>query len=220
MSDLQRSGILDRIRQALRRSVPLKAPPTPPAIDEPVTRLVHMAIGLSELFATRARENHTQVKLVHVEDLLPQLTEFLRQQKCRRIALPISAFLDQLNLAPTLKEAGFEVRRATELAADEIHHIDCSITDVHCAVAEVGALVLQDTPQHPRALSLVPPIHVAILKPVDFVPDLVDLFERADLADPTRETVIITGPAHTPALKMSPLFGLTGPRILLAFVLR
>ncbi|MGE5610926.1 MAG: LutC/YkgG family protein [Bacillota bacterium] len=220
MTDLAGQGILQRIRQALQQSEPLGTPPVPPAIDEPVTRLVHMAIGLSELFDKRAQENHMQVELVHVEELIEQLVGFLHERKCRRIALPVSPFLTQLKLYESLKEAGFDVRRTTELTQDEMHRIDCSITDVHCAVAEVGGLVLRTTPAYPRALSLLPPIHVVILKPADFVPDLVDLYEKIGQEEACAETVIITGPAQTADIGMTRVFGVNGPGVLRAFVLR
>ncbi|HEX2974120.1 MAG TPA: LUD domain-containing protein [Tepidisphaeraceae bacterium] len=220
MTDTARESVLQQVRQALRRSEPLPTPPVPPTIDEPITRLVHMAIGLADLFARRAPENQMQVQLLYVEDLIEQIAEFLRQQACHTIALPTSHFFDQLGLGPALQATGFEVHRVSDLTPDGMYAIDCAITDVYCAVAEVGGLVFRTTPERPRSLSLIPPVHIVILKPADFLPDLVDLFEKIAQDDAAGETVLITGPAQTAAIAANPVLGVSGPRVLRAFVLR
>ena len=212
--------VLAKVRFALGRTAPLAAPPQPPALPEPLVRLVHTSIGLPEYFARRAQENKIGVQWTGADDLAAKLIDFLRASQCRKIALPASELLDRLSIAEQLAAAGFHVRRWPDMTLDEVYDIDCGITDVYAAVAEVGALVIRSSPDHGKALSLVPPIHIAILQPADFLPDLVDLFEKLRVEGTGSATVIITGPSKTADIEMSLVVGVHGPGIVQAFLLQ
>lgn len=214
------TDVIRQVRMALGRTEALKAAPVPPAIDEPITRLVHSEIGLPDLFAKRAELNNIQVEMAPPEDLLEKLTAFLREQQCRKVALSVSPFLDGLGLPSGLRAAGFEARAWDELTADALFDYDCGVTDAWCAVAEVGALVIRPTPQHGRAISLAPPLHVAILQPRDFVPDLVDLFEKMSRDGVGSGVTIITGPSKTADIEMNLVTGVHGPKAVHVFILQ
>src|SRR5690242_4611679 len=77
-----KTEMISRIRSALGRDTALREAPVPPEIDEPVARLVYSDIGLPELFQKRARDNSLQVEQVRIDDLLPSIVAFLREQKC------------------------------------------------------------------------------------------------------------------------------------------
>src|SRR3954464_10900340 len=78
--------VMTRVRNALGRSAPAASPPTPPAIDEHIVRLVFSNVGLPELFAKRAADMKMLVEMVKVDDLLSQLTAFLREQASAAVA--------------------------------------------------------------------------------------------------------------------------------------
>lgn len=216
------SGVLARVRKALGRTSHRAAepPPAPPALHDPVVRLVYTDIGLPELFAKRAEENKIAVEWAYAEELLPKLIDLLKAHGCRKVALPASAFLDKLGVVEGLAANGFDARRWTDMTLDEAYDLDAGITDVYAAVAEVGALVLRSTPEHGKAISLVPPLHVAILQPKDFVPDLVDLMEKLGRDGLASATVIITGPSKTADIEMSLVVGVHGPGKVAALLLR
>jgi L-lactate utilization protein LutC len=194
--------------------------PVPPAIPEPTVRLVHSDIGLCELFAKRAEENKMHVEAVHVQELIERLIAFLREKKCHKLALPASDLLEQLGLHDALSQAGFHVRRWPEMTLDELYDFDCGITDVHAAVAETGSLVIRSAPNHGKALSLVPPVHVAVVQPKDCVADLVDLFEKLGSEGMASNTVLITGPSKTADIEMSLVTGVHGPGVVQIFLLQ
>jgi L-lactate dehydrogenase complex protein LldG len=50
-----------------------------------------------------------------------------------------------------------------ETFKEALFTIDAGITGVRGAVADTGAIVLWPTPAEPRLMSLVPPVHVAVL---------------------------------------------------------
>lgn len=212
--------VLEKVRVALGRQSPLAAPPVPPMIDEPIVRLVHSDFGLSELFARTAADNQMSPELVYVEELGDKLVAFLNQRQVRRIAMPISAFLEKLGVRAALKACKFDVRRWDELTLDELYDFDAGVTDAYAAVAETGSLVVRASAGHGRALSLVPPIHVAILEPKNFVPDLVDLFHKLSADGVASGTSIITGPSRTADIEMSLVVGVHGPTVVKVFILK
>jgi len=60
----------------------------PPAIDEPIVRLVHSEIGLPELFAKIARDNGMIVDMVNVRNLAPGLSSFFEAKALRQSHFP------------------------------------------------------------------------------------------------------------------------------------
>jgi L-lactate dehydrogenase complex protein LldG len=212
-------NVIDAISRALGRTAPVLEPPVPPLIEEPIARLVHTDIGLPELFAKRAAEMKMGVTALYLEELVPKLVEFLRSLNCRKIALPVSKLLDGINLLRQLREAGFQARRWDEMTLDQLYDYDCGVTDVTYAVAETGSLVIRGSANHGRSLSLVPPVHVAIVEPKNLVADLIDLFDRlASDGDPTSIT-LITGPSKTSDIEMNLVVGVHGPNKVQVFVL-
>ena len=206
----EETDVISIVRRALGRAAPLEGAPTPPAIDEPITRLVHSEIGLTDLFAQMARKNHMNVEIVALDELAPRVVALCRSSGLRRIALSAEGMVEKLKLHERLEGA----RRWTEMSLDELYDFDASVTDVAGAVAETGSLVTRETPQHGRALSLVPPIHIAIVEPKQIVADLVDLFE----AGACDNAVIITGPSKTADIEMNLVTGVHGPKTVHVFV--
>lgn len=211
---------MDQVRNALGRSVPLSAPPVPPAINEPITRLVHTDFGLPELFAKRAAEQNMQVAAVYVEELLPQLVEFLRSHPIKKIAVPSSKLLDKLGVLPALLAAGFEAKSWDEMTLDELYDFDCAVTDATYAVAETASLVMRSSPQLGRGLSLVPMFHVAVLEPKNFLPDLLDLFQKLKDEGIGGSVTLVSGPSKTADIEMNVVTGVHGPNVVKAFMLR
>lgn len=215
MADQQ--AFIDRVRRALKRDG--SAPPAPPVIDEPMVRLVHSDIGLPELFSRMANAAKIGATLLRVEDLLDQLIAALRQRRVRTIGVSRGGLLDKLALPSSLRDAGFDVRAWDELPRDALYALDCGLTDAWAAVAETGSIVIRSSPQHGRSLSLVPPLHIAIIEPKNIVPDLVDLMPRITVAGDNPGTVLITGPSKTADIEMNLVTGVHGPGEVLAFVL-
>jgi L-lactate dehydrogenase complex protein LldG len=217
---MTREQMLQRVRTALGRSQSPSQIPEPPTIDEPTVRLVHADLGLPELFVVRARENSFETSAVYPEELGAQVVEFLRLQNCRRIVLPRATLLEGLDLPNQFRTAGLELRYGDELKLDDLYDVDASVTDAWAAVAETGSLVVRGCKTHPKSLSLIPPVHVAILEPKNFVGDLVDLFEKLSREGTGNNTVIISGPSKTADIEMTLVTGVHGPGVVRIFVLK
>ena len=204
--------VLEDVRRALGRGrAAAAAVPVPPQIDEHVVRLVQSAIGLPELFTQMARQNQMIVDAVRVDELAKRLSKSLRARECHRIAVSSGGMLE--GVVGPLKSGGFDVMRWGEISLDELYDLDAGVTDVRFAVAETGSLVIDGSRDHGRSLSLVPPVHVAVVERRCLLPDLVDLFARL-AHDATRaNTVIITGPSKTADIEMNLVTGVHGPGV-------
>ena len=216
-------NVIDRVRRALGRSGAPHTPPAPPAIDEPVVRLVHSDIGLPQLFATRAAEMKMGVTFVEPDEAAASVAWFLQERKCRKIALPGSRLLDDLWIRDTLRREGFELSRWDDpaMTLDALYDgYDCAVTDVQYAVAESGTLVIKPSPLHGRGLSLVPMYHVAIVEPRQFLPDMVDLFETLAKEPDRSNWILISGPSKTADIEMNVVTGVHGPNVVQVFVLK
>ena len=204
--------VLEDVRRALGRGrAAAAALPVPPQIDEHVVRLVQSEIGLPELFTQMARQNQMIVDAVRVDELAERLSKSLRAWECHRIAVSSGGMLE--GVVGPLKSGGFDVMRWGEISLDELYDLDAGVTDVRFAVAETGSLVIDGSRDHGRSLSLVPPVHVAVVERRCLLPDLVDLFARL-AHDATRaNTVIITGPSKTADIEMNLVTGVHGPGV-------
>jgi L-lactate dehydrogenase complex protein LldG len=212
---MSRERVMQNVRRALGRSgaAPAPEPPPPPHIDEPIVRLVQSAIGLPELFVRMARQNQMVVEQVRADEVVERLIASLRSHACRSVALSAGGVLEKLRLTPALQSAGFVAKAWDEMTLDELYDVDAGVTEVRFAVAETGSLVIDGSSAHGRALSLVPPVHVAVVEPKNLLPDLVDLFDHVARDAQPANTVVITGPSKTADIEMNLVTGVHGPGV-------
>ncbi|HZL37882.1 MAG TPA: LUD domain-containing protein [Tepidisphaeraceae bacterium] len=213
------ASVITKVRSALGRTAPLRAAPVPPPIDEHIARLVYSEIGLPELFQKRARDMKMLVERVGVDELLPRMAAFLREQGCKSAMLSDTPLLLKLGAADFLNNNGIVARQWKDMTADSTYDVDAGITEADYAVAETGSLVIRHRREHGRLLSLVPFVHVAVLEPRLFVPDLIDLFERLAKDGAGSGVTLISGPSKTADIEMNTVTGVHGPNVVQAFVL-
>jgi L-lactate dehydrogenase complex protein LldG len=212
--------VIERVRKALGRSATSNVPPTPPAIEEPVVRLVGSNIGLTELFIKRAGDLKMHAHLASIDDVLPKVSEFLRQAKVKSVVVPDVPLLMKLDVVKFLNDNGFVAKWWSQITLDDAYEYDAGVTDVYKAVAETASLVLKFGPNHGRIISLAPFVHVAIVEPKDLLPDLLDLFELLSKERCASGVCMISGPSKTADIEMNVVTGVHGPNIVGAFILQ
>ena len=218
--DSSAHAVIEKVRRALGRATDSAPPPAPPEIPDTVARLVHSNIGLAELFETRAVKQHMIAEPVSAEELPDKLAEFLRERKCRRVMISDTPLLKKMEIGDQLDERGFEARYWSGITADGAYEYDAGVTEVDYAVAETGTLVIRHRPEHGRLLSLVPFVHVAIVQPKNFVPDLIDLFDILAKEGTGTGVTMISGPSKTADIEMNVVTGVHGPNVVRVFVLQ
>jgi L-lactate utilization protein LutC len=213
-------NVLEKVRHSLGRTATPTLPPEPPLLDEPIVRLVLSDIGLPALFQKKALESKIGVTPLRVEALHEELVAYLKKLGVKSIMLPRSKFLERLQIAQVLTDAGFVAKHWDEITLDQAYDIDAAVTDVYRVIAETGSLVVRASPSHGRAITLVPPLHVAIVEPKNCVGDLIDLLELLGTENTASGTFIISGPSKTADIEMNLVTGVHGPGKVQVFLLK
>jgi L-lactate dehydrogenase complex protein LldG len=124
------------------------------------------------------------------------------------------------DLPAELRPAGVELVEDGGLAARELDALDAALTTCAAACADTGTIALDGgRGQGRRALTLVPDVHVCIVRAeqiVETVPELV-----AALANSAREgrpIVLVSGPSATSDIELNRVEGVHGPRTLVVLI--
>ena len=101
----------------------------------------------------------------------------------------------------------------------DLFEMDAGITTTRGAIADRGALILWPTPQEPRLISLVPPIHIAILDADKIYRSMEEAISDQEWSKgmPTN-VVFISGPSKTADIEFTLVFGVHGPRELVVII--
>lgn len=95
-----------------------------------------------------------------------------------------------------------------------------SLTGTLGGIAATGSLVIWPTPQEPRLMSLVPPLHIALLKSSELSDNLYTFMHEHRWAEgmPTN-ALLISGPSKTADIQQTLAYGAHGPKELLVLIL-
>jgi L-lactate dehydrogenase complex protein LldG len=96
---------------------------------------------------------------------------------------------------------------------------DAAFTGCRGAIAETGSLVLWPTPEEPRLMSLVPPIHVVLLEAGDIRSSFHELVTEQGWGKgmPTN-ALLISGPSKSADIEQTLAYGVHGPEQLIVLV--
>lgn len=105
---------------------------------------------------------------------------------------------------------GVEVLVDDGLDAQRIAATDGVVTAAAVAVVETGTIVLDASPdQGRRIISLLPDLHICVLRPDQVVASVPEAVARLD---PTRPLTWISGPSATSDIELNRVEGVHGPR--------
>jgi L-lactate dehydrogenase complex protein LldG len=101
-----------------------------------------------------------------------------------------------------------------------LFEIDAAVTTSVGAIAETGAVVLWPDAKEPRLMSLVPPVHIAVVEADRIYNNFCEIIQQQHWAEqmPTN-VVLISGPSRTADIEMTLAFGVHGPRALIVMIL-
>ncbi len=131
-------------------------------------------------------------------------------------ALPLDSALGNLGIKITQVSHGKDQSR--ESLREEMIGAGIGVTGADYAVAETGSVVVMPRKGLSRLVSLVPPVHLALVRPQDVVETLTDLFLLRRLefhlngGEMGSYLNFITGPSRTADIESTLVVGVHGPR--------
>ena len=148
-------------------------------------------------------------------DVTDALKRILTDLKPRRIAIS-----DDVRVRHLLHEVNVEVEElGVAPNAHDIFRFDVGITSAQAAIAETGTLILDSACERHRLVSLVPPVHIAIVNAstiCDTLSDALALLRKEKEISPA--VTFITGPSRTADIELTLAIGVHGPQELYVIV--
>ena len=203
--DSARTEILGRIRAALADR------PGAVAIPRDYETAIPGAPDVAGLFAERVADYRATVQRTTAANLATTLGAVLETSGARRLVVPAG-------IPPVwLAEAALEhVTDEPVLSHAELDALDGVLTGCAVAIAETGTIVLDGGPgQGRRALSLLPDLHVCVVREEQVVGSVPEALARLD---PVRPQTWISGPSATSDIELQRVEGVHGPRRLVVIL--
>ena len=236
-------AFLARVREALHGHAPSQTPPAASAPSEQPSDTTHPRAAPSHLPLIERMQAELaavggKVQCVHsVAEATNYITELAREKEATLAVRWQSAVLDTLEIDAAMQQQGIEVQIAAppegwdtspdadpalmetrrQALRDVVARADMGLSGVDYALAETGTLALAAKPGQMRGVSLLPPIHVAVMRSTQLVERMEDYLAllQADTED-LQQTLtscisFVTGPSRTADIELSLTIGVHGP---------
>ena len=189
MSSSARESILGSIRTHLAASAPFD--------DYPVKPVNPVILSKTDVDLTLFKENVESVSghCIITTDVTDCLNQILTDLKAQRIA--------HSDNPPN---------------AHDIFGVDVGISTAQAGIAETGTLILESACERHRLVSLVPPVHIAIINASAIVATLADALTLLQQKEISPAITFITGPSRTADIELTLTIGVHGPQELYVIV--
>lgn len=224
MTNSAREAILGSIRSHLAASVSFDKQEL--LLHENPDNRVHPVkptsdITPAELFRQSLEAVDGHCAIVHGESeialALTQIISALQKTKLRAQHIALS---DNPDLERLLHLTDLEIE-ALSIApnAHDIFRFDVGISTAQAAIAETGTLVLDSTRERHRLVSLVPPVHIAIIRASQIYKTLSEVLTLIrDTKEVSPAVTFITGPSRTADIELTLAIGVHGPQELYVII--
>jgi L-lactate dehydrogenase complex protein LldG len=210
-----REEILGKLRAAYSRR-----PGAPVANIPPTARIVPRKtagpeVELTQLLKEIGLLSGVTRRVASMGDFHAALAELVRAEGVKRATCWTTPEMEAWGVAAALRALDVEIVPAD---ADKHHVAACElgVTGVDAALPETGTLALTSSPERPRLVSLLPRVHLALLRPAVLRPDLHQVFAETQTAG---YSVLISGPSRTADIELTLTLGVHGPKSLYVWVM-
>ena len=220
MNNEARQEILNSIRTHLVASAPFDALESP--VNHPVVLSAQpVASNLIDLFKQNLEAVDGHCIIAHgdadIAKALTQIISALQKTKLRAQRIAIS---DAPELERLMHMTDLEIEElGIAPSASDIFSFDVGITTAQAAIAETGTLILDSTNERHRLVSLVPPVHIAIVdasKIYTTLGETLSLLRNGKELNPA--VTFITGPSRTADIELTLTIGVHGPQELYVII--
>ena len=205
--------IIENIRRSLGRTdqTPLSLRPAIYGPRQPESVDSEIECFLSEV--KKLSGVSQQLSPTGITDALKALVS---EQNIQKATVWDSPYLKQLGVADSLRSLGVEIV-SPNANKHEIALCDLGITEADYLLPETGTLVLHSSAVKPRGVSLLPRVHLAIVRPEMLRADMNQVFAEAKNS---HYLVFITGPSRTADIELTVTLGVHGPKNLYVWMMK
>jgi L-lactate dehydrogenase complex protein LldG len=217
MNNEARQAIIGSIRSHLAASMPYDKPEFEnEQVEKEQVRKDGLPPPLVDLFKQRLESVGVRCRIASSDsDIADALTRIITDLKAQRLAISddpeVKRLLYQTDLE--IEELGIAPN------ASDVFRFDVGITTAQTAIAETGTLVLDSVHERHRLVSLVPPVHIAIVSAstiCETVGEALTLLRKEN--EISSAVTFITGPSRTADIELTLTVGVHGPQELYVII--
>ena len=170
-------------------------------------------------FTKKLQNAFATVISIKEENLLTTLTTVLQENEIKKISYGHNVWSTPIIESLSIEKLPYSSSIET-LETELFHNIDAGITTTKGGIAENGAIILHPSPEEPRALSLVPPVHIALVRESELFSSLAEVIEKQEWNDkrPTN-MLLIASPSRTADIELVLAVGVHGPKKLIVILI-
>jgi L-lactate dehydrogenase complex protein LldG len=169
-----------------------------------------------ELFCERVSDYRAEVRVVAESECAATIASACVERGAVRLGIPAG-------LAPAWRPAGVELVDDPPSDPRSLDELDGAITGCTLAIAETGTIALTGAEDEgPRALTLVPDVHVCVVRQAQIVELVPEAMARLGelVTEQRRPITLVSGPSATSDIELSRVEGVHGPRDLVVLILK
>jgi len=202
---MSRENVLHKVRTALGRSA------GQPVEDSPPVYLTVPEAGVEARIDVFFERIEALAGKTHRAQSLEDARAYVERVIAGRKAIASNA--------PVLRQCGITALAGVESGITDGAQLRglsasaaCGITGADYALADTGTLVMLASPQEARLISLLPPVHIAVVEHERLLTGLDELLSiLPHPAEQTSSMVLITGPSRTADIEQILVRGVHGP---------
>jgi len=205
-----REEMLGKVRSALKRTADSDV-----AVIPASARIAPRGAGdseaeLSAFFSEVEKLGGKTRRITELANLHEALRELVKVEEVKKATVWQTAQLKAWGIEEALKSFGVEV--ISPYAPNrEVAECELGITGADFALPETGTLGLRSSIEQPRTVSLLPRVHLSLIRTACLRADLHQVFEEAKQDG---YFVFVTGPSRTADIELTVTVGVHGPKTL------
>jgi len=203
--------VLERVRQSLNREAGSPLSARPPVLPPRRSGSTDMEI---DLLVSEINKLAGSASRISCDVIGEHLAELVKTYEIKKAMIWDTDWLRELGVIDHLRSLDVEII-PNQAGVQALALCDLGITEVDFALPETGSLGLLSSLERPRAVSLLPRVHLALVPPRTLCSDLQEVFTQAKNH---KYLILITGPSRTSDIELTVTLGVHGPKSLNVWV--
>ena len=209
-----RTEILSKISAALSSAARAPASPLPPTARVAPRVAGDADAEIDLLLAEIKKLGGIARRVARRDELQTALRDLVQAERVEKATMWQARELQELGIADTLSALGVEIV-PSDSDKRTLAECDLGITGTDAALPETGTLVLRASAEHSQLVSLLPRVHLALVRPAVL---RADLHQVLDEVKGDARVHFVTGPSRTADIEKTLSIGVHGPKALYVWV--